>query len=223
MSSLSKNSSSDKSIVEELIPKKVRFRRKDVDTSSDMMVDLSSEQHVSWKEKLVGQHPKDSLNRLEEREDLEILEGDVQKSLVNRVPAITFPDRIHQILIQAFDPSQAFPSVVMAWIRFPGLPGYRYNHKIITEIRGMVGKVVKLDMNTDNRARGRFARMVIYADLDKPLVSQILINVRKQTVEYESLLTICFHCRRYGHMENFYTFRNHISTEGKNMDSPEVS
>ncbi|PPS07032.1 hypothetical protein GOBAR_AA13604 [Gossypium barbadense] len=40
----------------------------------------------------------------------------------------------------------------------------------------MVGKVIKLDMNTDSRARGRFARMAVYVDLEKPLVSQILIN-----------------------------------------------
>ncbi|MBA0664276.1 hypothetical protein Goklo_004314 [Gossypium klotzschianum] len=57
----------------------------------------------------------------------------------------------------AFDPTQAYPSVVMAWIRFPALPSYLYNRKIITEIRELVGKVVKLDMNTDSRVRGQFA------------------------------------------------------------------
>ncbi|MBA0700582.1 hypothetical protein Goari_027097, partial [Gossypium aridum] len=59
---------------------------------------------------------------------------------------------------------------------FPGLPGYLYNHKIITEIGETVGKVVKLDINTDSRTRGRFARLVVYVDLEKPLVSHILIN-----------------------------------------------
>ncbi|MBA0696459.1 hypothetical protein Goari_003010 [Gossypium aridum] len=44
----------------------------------------------------------------------------------------------------------------------------------------MVGKVVKLDMNTDSRTRGRFARMVIYVDLEKPLVSHVLINGRNE-------------------------------------------
>ncbi|MBA0686161.1 hypothetical protein Goari_013776, partial [Gossypium aridum] len=90
----------------------------------------------------------------------------------------------------------------MAWIRFPALPSYLYNHKIITEIRELVGKVVKLDMNIDNRARGCFARMAVYVNLEKPLVSQVLINGRSQKVEYGSLSTICFHCGRYGHVEN---------------------
>lgn len=51
-----------------------------------------------------------------------------------------------------------------------------YKRKILVEIGGMVGKIVKLDMNTDNRAKGRFARMVVYVNLDRYLVSQILIN-----------------------------------------------
>ncbi|MBA0605033.1 hypothetical protein Godav_017648 [Gossypium davidsonii] len=59
---------------------------------------------------------------------------------------------------------------------FPALPSYLYNRKIITKIGELVGKVVKLDMNTDSRARGRFARMAVYVNLEKPLVSQILIN-----------------------------------------------
>ncbi|KAA3479952.1 reverse transcriptase [Gossypium australe] len=82
----------------------------------------------------------------------------------------------------------------------------------------MVGKVVKLDMNTDSRARGRFARMAVYIDLDKPLVSQILINGRKQNVEYESLSTICFHCGHYGHTKTYCPFRESGSVKEKEAD-----
>ncbi|MBA0785624.1 hypothetical protein Gotri_027036 [Gossypium trilobum] len=123
----------------------------------------------------------------------------------------------------AFDPTQAYPSVVMAWIRFPGLPGYLYNHKIITEIRETVGKVVNLDMNTDSRTRGRFARLAVYVDLEKPLVSHILINGRKQNVEYESLPTICFHCGRYGHVENSCPFKISESHSEKENAPSEMS
>ncbi|KAH1108510.1 hypothetical protein J1N35_012278 [Gossypium stocksii] len=106
-----------------------------------------------------------------------------------------------------FNPSLSFPNVVMTWIRFPALPSYLYNRKIITEIGELVGIVVKLDLNTDSKSRGRFARMVAYVNLKKPLVSRILINGRIQTVEYESLSTICFHYGRYGHAENIYSFK----------------
>ncbi|KAK5772658.1 hypothetical protein PVK06_048951 [Gossypium arboreum] len=66
----------------------------------------------------------------------------------------------------AFDPSQTFPSVVMAWIRFLTLPSYLYNHKIIIEIGNLVGKMVKLDINTDSRTRGRFARLAVYGHVE---------------------------------------------------------
>ncbi|MBA0646240.1 hypothetical protein Goklo_014219 [Gossypium klotzschianum] len=114
----------------------------------------------------------------------------------------------------AFNLSQAYPNVVIAWIRFPGLLGYLYKHKILAEIGEMVGKVVKLDMNTDNRMRGRFTWMAVYVNLEKPLVSKILINGRSQIVEYESLPTICFHCGRYGHVKDNCSFRSH----GINME-----
>ncbi|MBA0600436.1 hypothetical protein Gorai_006623 [Gossypium raimondii] len=51
-----------------------------------------------------------------------------------------------------------------------------YKQKVLVEIGGLMGKVAKLDMNTDNKARGRFARMVVYINLDRPLAFQILIN-----------------------------------------------
>ncbi|XP_016675437.2 uncharacterized protein [Gossypium hirsutum] len=300
MSSLCENNDSEKSITEELIPKKVRFREDDADINKNMLIDSSPEKSISWRDMLVGQPSKDTLIDLEENDDLNILDGDIQKTVVDGVPSISFSERIHKILIQgmentvilkllgrnigfsvlqnklynlwrpsaplhmmdiengyflvkfqnkldceralaegpwiifgqyltvqpwtiAFDPTQAYPSVVMAWIRFPGLPGYLYNHKIITEIGEMVGKVVKLDMNTDCRTRGRFARLAVYVDLEKPLISHILINGRKQNVEYESLSTICFHCGRYGHVENSCPFKKSEITSEKENSPSEMS
>ncbi|MBA0877888.1 hypothetical protein Goshw_010630 [Gossypium schwendimanii] len=272
MNSLCENTESEKSITEELIPKKVHFRNEDVNTNNNMLIDTSPEKSISWRDMFVGQSSKDILIDLEGKDDLDILDGDIQKTFVDGVPSISFSDRIHKILIQgmentvilkllsrnigfsilqnklfnlwrpsaplhmmdiengyflpwtlAFDPTQAYPSVVMTWIRFPGLPGYLYNHKIITELEEMVGKVVKLDMNTDSRTRGRFARLAVYVDLEKPLVSHILINGRKQNVEYESLSSICFHCGIYGHVENSCPFKNSETPSEKENTSSEMA
>ncbi|PPR91394.1 hypothetical protein GOBAR_AA29289 [Gossypium barbadense] len=226
-----------------MIPKKVRFRDKEEETSNDMVIELSSDLPTSWKERLVGHSSKKGFNGSEEKEAIDILEGDIQRSMVNGMSSIMFSDRIHQILLQgmdntvilkllgrnigfsilqnkiysmwrpiatihmmdiendyflvkfqnkldyekvlsegpwtifgqyftvqpwtmAFDSTQAYPSVVMAWIKFPALPSYLYNHKIITEIRELVGKVVKLDMNTDSKANGKFSRMAVYGHVD---------------------------------------------------------
>ncbi|KAH1047923.1 hypothetical protein J1N35_038707 [Gossypium stocksii] len=136
---------------------------------------------------------------------------------------LTFRIGFSKVLSWAFDSSQADPGVVMAWIRFPSLPSYLYIHKIITKIGELVGKVVKLDMNTDSRARGCFARLAIYVNIDKPLVLQILMNGQLQKVEYESLMTICFHCGRYQHVENMCPFSiTRPSVEKKSNSSEKI-
>lgn len=98
-----------------------------------------------------------------------------------------------------FNPSQSYPSIVLVWIRLPGLLVFLYKRKIIDEIGGTIGKVVRLDFNIDSRIRGRFARMAVYINLDKPLIAQVFVNGRNQKVEYEALPTICFTCGEYGH------------------------
>ncbi|MBA0569984.1 hypothetical protein Golob_003675 [Gossypium lobatum] len=89
----------------------------------------------------------------------------------------------------------------MAWIQMPDLPGYLYNKKTLEEIGGLIGKVTKLNFNTDNGLRGWFARMAIFVNLDKLLISKILIKGNLQRIDYEILQSICFSCGRYGHVK----------------------
>ncbi|KAK5770770.1 hypothetical protein PVK06_046923 [Gossypium arboreum] len=187
MNSLCDNTVPGNSTVEEMLPKKVRFRDKEEEMNSDMVIELSSNRPTSWKDMIVSRSLKDGLNGSEEKKAVDILEGGIQRSIVNGMPSITSLDRIHQILFQ--------------------------------EIGELVGKVVKLNMNTDSRERGRFARMAVYVNLEKPLVSQILINGQKQQVEYESFSTICFQCGRYGHVDNICKFKSSDSTVEANRDS----
>ncbi|MBA0607126.1 hypothetical protein Godav_019472 [Gossypium davidsonii] len=57
----------------------------------------------------------------------------------------------------------------------------------------------KIDRNTDNTFRGQFMRLVVFIDLEKPLVSKMRIDGKVQRVEYESLQLVCFECGRFGH------------------------
>ncbi|KAH1039147.1 hypothetical protein J1N35_040890 [Gossypium stocksii] len=98
--SLCKNPGLDEFIVEDLTPKKVRFRDKEGELIDGMKVDLPPAQPISWKDMLVGAVVEDASKGLVEKEDLVFLEGDIRKTSVNGVPSITFSDRIHQILIQ---------------------------------------------------------------------------------------------------------------------------
>ncbi|PPS12824.1 hypothetical protein GOBAR_AA07817 [Gossypium barbadense] len=100
-----------------------------------------------------------------------------------------------------FSPLQPYPSVVLAWIRLLNLSGYLYKRKIIEAISGLIGKVVKLDVQTDNQTIGRFARLAVYLNLDRLLISQVLVDGIAQRVEYEALPTVCFTCGRYGQVK----------------------
>ncbi|KAH1115137.1 hypothetical protein J1N35_008515 [Gossypium stocksii] len=81
---------------------------------------------------------------------------------------------IVQTWTKYFSPKKPYPSVVLAWIRLSGLLGFMYKKKILEAVGGLVRKVAKLGFNTDSRTRGRFARIVVLVDLDRPLVFQTI-------------------------------------------------
>ncbi|MBA0549938.1 hypothetical protein Golob_020931 [Gossypium lobatum] len=160
---------------EDRATKKVRFKGTDGEEGVDMIVDMSSEPMLSWKDRL----------------------RDVMRSTVNGVLSIMFSNRVQRILpsmpfklidvehgyfsvkfqsnddsekeltqepcvvfgqyltvqpwMPDFNPLQLFPNVVMTWIRLPGLLGFLYKRKILEEIGGFIGRVVKLDYNRNSR------------------------------------------------------------------------
>ncbi|KAH1121278.1 hypothetical protein J1N35_004438 [Gossypium stocksii] len=125
--------------------------------------------------------------------------GDYDK-ILSQGPWVIFG---HYLTIQLwsinFNPNLPYPNLVQTWIRFPGLSSHLYKRQILMEIGGLIGKVTKLDFNTDSRARGIYARMAVFVDLGRPLISKILINGCSQILEYENLPIVCFKCGCYGH------------------------
>ncbi|PPD96613.1 hypothetical protein GOBAR_DD06369 [Gossypium barbadense] len=162
--------------------KKVHFKERNGEGITDMLVESGPSPILSWKDKLLG-NKSGASNKLGldnsgagADEDLEFLEGDIHRSIVNGIPAIDFSERIRQILFKEMEhtyltvqpwtkelnPLQPYPSMMMAWIRLLGLLGSLYKMKILEEIGETIGKVVWLDFNIDSRIRGRFARMAVY-------------------------------------------------------------
>ncbi|KAK5813593.1 hypothetical protein PVK06_029044 [Gossypium arboreum] len=138
---------------------------------------------TSWKDKLIGTGSsgtsQEAAGIVEGNDgDFILLDDDIIRTTINGIPAIDFSD----------------------WIRLPGLPGFMYKRKILEAIGSMIGKVVKLDFKTDNKTRGRFARMALFINLDKPFISQICVNGEIQRVEYDDLPTVCFTCGKYEHV-----------------------
>ncbi|KAL4332531.1 hypothetical protein GQ457_07G011940 [Hibiscus cannabinus] len=93
------------------------------------------------------------------------------------------------------------PSHIMVWVRLPKLPYRYYTKSLFKYIVATIGNVVRVDYNTEEGKRGRFARLAIIVDLKKPLILGILIDGKSQDIEYEGLPLICFKCGKYGHMK----------------------
>lgn len=66
-------------------------------------------------------------------------------------------------------------------------------------IGASVGNVIKVDINTMNEVREKYARLAMAVDLRRPLVSKVQVRDMVQIIEYKNLPTICFSCRRAGH------------------------
>ena len=70
---------------------------------------------------------------------------------------------------------------------------------MLRQIGESIGKVLRIDSHTALEARGKYARLCIQIDIDKPLVNTILIGRFEQPVSYEGIQNLCFSCGRLGH------------------------
>ena len=71
----------------------------------------------------------------------------------------------HFLAIRQWEPefqaSSATLSSVAVWIRLPELPIEFYEHNALLKIGRAIGLVLRIDANTANGARGRFARLCV--------------------------------------------------------------
>ncbi|MBA0823458.1 hypothetical protein Goarm_020188 [Gossypium armourianum] len=65
---------------------------------------------------------------------------------------------------------------------------------LVRALASVIGNVVKVDYNTIDETRGKFARVAVVVDISKPLVPFIDVDRKKQTIVYESLPSICYTC-----------------------------
>ncbi|MBA0633558.1 hypothetical protein Godav_028857, partial [Gossypium davidsonii] len=104
-------------------------------------------------------------------------------------------------------------SPLVVWVRLFGLSEGLYNKCLLKAIGETIGPMLRIDHNTENGIRGRFARLVVCVDLSKPLISKLKISGKTQRVEYESLPNVCFGCGRFGYNKDFCP--HHPSDESK--------
>ncbi|WCJ25233.1 zinc ion binding nucleic acid binding [Euphorbia peplus] len=116
----------------------------------------------------------------------------------------------HYLTVRTWSPdfmaSDATVSSTMVWIRFPSLPVRYYHEDLLMAIGNTMGKAIKVDKNTLEASRGRFARVCVEIDLTSPLVAKFSIDEVPFRIEYEGLHTACTNCGRYGHLRDVCKF-----------------
>lgn len=63
----------------------------------------------------------------------------------------------------------------------------------------LIGKTLKVDLTTSMQSRGKFARICVQVDLEKPLKAHYRLKNRHMKIEYEGIHLICFLCGKYGY------------------------
>ncbi|XP_057432079.1 uncharacterized protein LOC130724823 [Lotus japonicus] len=109
----------------------------------------------------------------------------------------------HYLAVATWSPEFISPAArvkkTLAWIRIPGLNVAFYDESFLMSVAQVIGKPVRVDMNTLRGDRGRFARICVELDLTKPVYGKIMIEDFWYNIEYEGLHIICTKCGCYGH------------------------
>ncbi|XP_058761315.1 uncharacterized protein LOC131634699 [Vicia villosa] len=88
---------------------------------------------------------------------------------------------------------------VAVWIRISGLPVEYYDPIILQIIGNLVGRTIKVDKNTLQGERGKYARICVEVDISKPLLAMFELKNKSYRVEFEGLHLRCITCGEFGH------------------------
>lgn len=79
------------------------------------------------------------------------------------------------------------------------LPIEYYKVEALHQIGKTISNVLRVDTHIASEVRRRFARLCVQVDVNKPLVTAILIRKFEQLVCNEGIQKLCFGCGRMGH------------------------
>ena len=98
-----------------------------------------------------------------------------------------------------FRPCSTDVSSIAIWVRLNDLPIEYFQMEALKEIGSTIRKVLRIDTHTALEARGRYARICVQIDVEKPPINALLIENFKQPINYEGIHKLCFSCGRIGH------------------------
>ncbi|CAN0858270.1 hypothetical protein LINGRAHAP2_LOCUS7166 [Linum grandiflorum] len=93
-----------------------------------------------------------------------------------------------------FFPSTARITKFATWVKLTELPLHLYNDNSLYVITRCIGTPIKIDQQTALASRGKYARVCVQVDLDKPLIPAIGWKSSEIKIEYEGIPVICMNC-----------------------------
>ncbi|KAJ4824311.1 hypothetical protein Tsubulata_029372 [Turnera subulata] len=75
-----------------------------------------------------------------------------------------------------FTPSTHKITSVVIWIQLPELSCEYYDMPILRAVCNLIGRFVRIDYNTQESNRGKFARVAVELDLSKPLQPRVFVD-----------------------------------------------
>lgn len=83
----------------------------------------------------------------------------------------------------------------LVWVRFPSLEMEYYDESVLMALAAAVGKPIRVDIQTVEATRGKFAHVCVEISLDQPVVGKVWFRNHWFNVEYEGLHLLC---KKYG-------------------------
>ncbi|KAL0011911.1 hypothetical protein SO802_007019 [Lithocarpus litseifolius] len=167
---------------------------------------------LSFKDKLVGEIPGAFAQAFDLRDKEEIdkvlssLEADMESDEIRELREGLVSAKISQGLNQRI---RAPWSKALIMVRLNELPIEYYDSEALLIIGQAIGNVLRMNTHTATGTRGRYARLCIQVDFEKPLADAMLVNNFEQPITYEGLHRFCFSCGHIGHWreECIFTIR----------------
>lgn len=100
-----------------------------------------------------------------------------------------------------FNPSDHSITTTLVWVRFMAVSLEIFKEAALMRLGNQLGKAVKVDTTTSDVVRGKYARVCIELDINRPLVTVVRVLGRLHAVEYEGFYKVCFHCGQLGHQK----------------------
>jgi hypothetical protein len=125
----------------------------------------------------------------------------------------------HYLTVRTWSPSFVSTTAkidwTLVWARIPDLNVVFYDEIFLLALASALETPIKVDMNTVNVTRGKFARICIEVDLDKPVVGKVWIQNHWHNVEYEGFHIICSACGCYGHVARNCSSKNNVQMQSQ--------